>query len=96
MTTSPLNELIPFREQIDELDDSFVELIARRLAVCEEVAHFKRKNGIAMMQPDRVEAVKRRCAERGEVLGLRNDFVRELYDRIINEACLIETRIIER
>jgi chorismate mutase len=86
--------LEPLRARIDDLDRQITALLADRLQVCAEVATYKRQHAIPMMQPDRVEAVKDRCAALGASKGLRAEFVRELYGRIIDEACRLEDEII--
>ncbi len=93
--SNPTDGLQVFRDRINELDDTLIDVLARRLQVCAEVAEFKRLHSIPMMQPERVEAVKDRCSERARARGLDGAFARDLYDRIIGEACLLETRIIE-
>lgn len=92
---NPIEGLTPFRQAINELDDKLIDLLAERLRICAEVAAYKRQYAIAMMQPDRVEAVKHRCAERAISRGVDAAFARDLYDLIIGEACALETRIIE-
>lgn len=87
-------EFEELRRALDELDAEIVTRLARRLAICESVAQLKKREKIAMMQPQRVETVKRRNAARGESLGLRGDFVVALYEQIIAEACRVEDRII--
>ncbi|MCA1371564.1 chorismate mutase [Bradyrhizobium sp. BRP14] len=84
-----------FRDKINALDQSLIETLAERMAICLQVGHFKKEHGIAMMQPGRVEAVKARCAEIGGELNLRPEFVLNLYHLIIQEACELETIIIE-
>lgn len=86
--------LEPFRKQIDDLDSQITTLLAKRLEVCAAVAKYKKENSIPMMQPDRVEAVKDRCAALGASKGLRPDFVRTLYALVIEEACRLEDEII--
>lgn len=96
MTVDTQSLLAPFREQLDKIDETLVALVARRLDICAEVARTKQRHGIAMMQPDRVDEVKSRCAKLGAEQGLDPDFVRGLYGHIIDEACALEDRIIER
>jgi chorismate mutase-like protein len=88
-------ELADFRKQIDAIDNELVELLARRLTICRAVAEMKKKAGIAMMQADRVAEVKARNAERGSRLGLDPGFTMNLYAQIIDEACRVETMIID-
>ncbi|GLZ31505.1 hypothetical protein Lesp02_36930 [Lentzea sp. NBRC 105346] len=86
--------LRPFRERIEVLDGRLAELIADRLKVCSEVARVKKAEGIPMMQPDRVAAVRAAYAERGRALGVSPDFMSELARLLIDEACRLEDEII--
>jgi chorismate mutase-like protein len=92
--TTATEGLAPFRHRLDEIDRQLTTLLAERFRVCAEVARYKKQHGIPMMQPDRVEAVKQRCAKLGAEKGLRPDFVRTLYSCIIQEACELEDAII--
>ncbi|GGX57514.1 chorismate mutase [Saccharospirillum salsuginis] len=83
------------RKSIDEIDSNLIQLLAKRYSICREVAHYKKTNGIPMMQPNRVEEVKGRCARMAEEQSLSGDFARQLYTLIINEACRIEDVIID-
>jgi chorismate mutase-like protein len=88
--------LEPFRKRINDIDRQITTLLAERFQVCREVATYTGEHRIPMMQPDRVEAVKKRCSELGMDKGLRAEFVRDLYSRIIQEACDLEDEIIGR
>lgn len=90
-----LDTLESFRKDLDAIDATLVDALGRRLALCRRIAAYKREHGIPMMQPHRVELVKRRCAALGEQHGLDARFVVELYTLIIGEACRIEDDIID-
>ncbi|MBL0419350.1 aminodeoxychorismate synthase component I [Ramlibacter sp. AW1] len=93
---APAHEgLAPYRTLIDTLDKEILDRLGQRLGVCREVAEFKKRNQISMMQPARVEHVKRTRAELGRTLGLDGEFVSRLYTCIIAEACRLEDEIIE-
>ncbi|MFB7173625.1 chorismate mutase [Streptomyces sp. NPDC056254] len=94
MNATPEEVLRPFRERLEALDQQLAELVAARLAVCCEVAEAKRANGIPMMQPQRVTAVREAYAARGERLDLSPDFMRSLATLLIDEACRLEDEII--
>lgn len=93
--TQHIESLTPYREKINRVDSSILDLLAQRLIICKEVAHYKKKHQIAMMQPQRVEMVKQRCVDLGLTKGLRPEFIRDLYSLIIGEACEIEDIIID-
>ena len=90
-----MKSLEDFRRQIDQVDAELLAALGKRLAICADVAHFKRAHGIAMMQPARVTAVKDRVAALASEHGLRSDFLRDLYGAIIAEACRLEDDIID-
>jgi chorismate mutase-like protein len=84
--------LEPLRDEIDALDDEIVALLARRQAIVGRVAELKRAHDIPVALEDRIEAVKRRNAANGAAWGLDPEFVRRLYQLIIDEACALESR----
>lgn len=87
-------DLTDLRQLIDGIDDRLLDLLADRIAVAERVAADKRKTGVAVRLPDRIEAVKARCAERGAARGLDPAYVRDIWSRIIEETCRLEERLI--
>jgi 4-amino-4-deoxychorismate mutase len=86
-----LNQL---RREIDALDDGLLDLLARRRGLIERVAAYKHEVGLAVRLPERIEAVKQRCAAEGERRGLDPDFVRHLWSVIIEEACRLEEALL--
>jgi chorismate mutase len=90
-----MSELEGFRAEIDAVDCQIVEALAKRFEICQRVANFKKQHGIAMMQPERVEAVKQRRRELGMQYGLDGDFMVALYSVIIQETCRMEDEIID-
>jgi chorismate mutase-like protein len=90
-----MNDLSSYRAQLDEIDEQLMQLLAKRFAICREVAEYKAKAGIPMMQPERVAQVKERAAERAAHGGLNPKFGSDLYSVIIGEACRLEDEIIE-
>jgi len=84
-----------FRQEIDALDSQIIEALAKRFEIAKRVADFKKQQGIPMMQPDRVEAVKRRRRELGMQHGLDGGFMVARYSLIIQETCRREDEIIE-
>ena len=84
-----------FRAEIDAVDSQIVEALAKRFEICQRVANFKKQHGIAMMQPERVEAVKQRRRELAMQYGLDGDFMVALYSVIIQETCRMEDENID-
>ena len=90
-----MNQLDQFRQEIDTLDSQIIEALGKRFEVCRQVAHFKKAENIPMMQPGRVEEVKKNRQELGVKYSVDVNFMLNLYDLIIQESCRIEDEIIE-
>lgn len=90
-----MDQLNQFRQEIDILDTQIIEALGKRFEVCRQVAHFKKAENIPMMQPARVEEVKKRRQELGIKHSIDADFMLKLYSLIIQESCRIEDEIIE-
>jgi chorismate mutase len=87
--------LEPYRRRLDGLDDEIARLLGERFEVCREIARYKRANGIPMMQPDRVNAVRDRYLARGEEANLPSDFSAELFELLIAATCKEEDELME-
>ncbi|MDJ0842839.1 chorismate mutase [Crocosphaera sp.] len=90
-----MKDLKDYRQEIDRLDETLVQVLVRRFAICKQVAIYKKKMGIPVMQPARVKAVQERCARLGEKYGINPNFFYELYERIIFETCQIEDQLFQ-
>lgn len=87
--------LEPFRRRLDEIDDQIAKLLGERLDICREVAVYKSEHEIPMMQPDRVEVVRRRYLDRGAEAGLPEDFSSDLFDLLIATTCRLEDELMD-
>ena len=83
-------ELEELRKQIDALDIELIDVLARRIGVVRKVGELKAGTDISVVQPARAQAVKNRAAEMGAEKGLEEEFVRKLYDLMIDHAHELE------
>jgi 4-amino-4-deoxychorismate mutase len=90
------NGLQPFRDRLDVIDDEIARLLGERFQICREVAVYKSEHEIPMMQPNRVEVVRRRYLERGAAAHLPADFSGDLFDLLIAATCREEDKLMER
>ena len=83
-------ELEALRGQLDALDADLLRGLARRFEVIDEIAAFKQRHQVAVMQPERVRTVFEERMRLTAELGLSPLLVRRLWSLIIAEACRIE------
>jgi len=85
-----------YRRQIDKLDVELVDVLARRFAVVRNVGALKAGTDISVVQPERAQAVIDRAAALAQEKGLDGDFVRKLYEAMIDHAHELEHDILDK
>ena len=90
-----MSGLEDFRERLDPIDEEIARLLGERFEICREVALFKSKRGIPMMQPERVAEVRARYLARGAEADLPAEFTAELFDLLIAATCRLEDELME-
>jgi len=85
-----VSSLDDLRREIDDIDRQIVELLARRMRACRDIAEVKAESGSAVIQPGRVRDVltsRRRWAIEA---GIDADFAEQLFRAILAETHRIE------
>lgn len=85
-----MNEL---RAKIGILDDRIFELLTARMALSEEVGHFKKDNNITILQEDHWRKIITSRLEKGDEMNLSAPFIRKIMDAIHQESIRHQTRI---
>jgi 4-amino-4-deoxychorismate mutase len=87
-------DLEGLRAQLDKTDERLLDIVRDRIQLCVRIGEYKRQHAIAMMQPHRVNAVHARAEAFAIQNGLNPEFLRKLYDTIIEETCRLEDEVI--
>jgi len=88
------NGIDGWRDKIDEIDKTLIELFNRRAEYAIEIGRIKRANGLPVYNPERENMIY-------EQLKLRNQgpfsdpAIRRLFERIIDETRRLEREICE-
>ncbi len=80
MSERHLNRLQKLREKIDYTDVLILKLLAKRMELVERVGKYKRKNRMDVLQQDRWEQVLSSKVEKGEKLGLSEEYIKEVWN----------------
>jgi chorismate mutase-like protein len=83
-------DLAALRERIDTLDRAFVQIVAQRLAVCEQVAAVKQISNTTVIQPSRVRDVVTSRRQYAIDEGVDPDFAEQLFRVLLAETHRIE------
>jgi len=89
-TVQVVNGLPELRARIDELDRRMVQVLAERLAVCEEVARVKEGTDTPVIQPARVRDVITTRRQWAIDAGVDPDFAEQVFRVLLAETHRIE------
>jgi chorismate mutase-like protein len=87
--TAPTS-LPELRARIDELDRQLVDVLAARLAICEDVARLKEQTNTAVIQPARVRDVITSRRQWAIDAGVDPDFAEQVFRVLLAETHRIE------
>jgi chorismate mutase len=83
-----------FRQQIDELDEEIIHLIAQRMQLVREIGYEKKDKNVAILQPERWRALVEACRQRAEKNELSREFINLFLEAIHQEAIEQQERIL--
>jgi 4-amino-4-deoxychorismate mutase len=90
VTVDTVEALEELRARLGVIDESLLDQLRRRIECCTQIARVKKAHGVPMMQPHRIGVAQDRAAQYGKEHGISQDFLRRLYDLIIEETCRVE------
>ncbi len=82
-------DLDPFREQIDEIDQKLVQLLNERSGLANNIGHIKQQLGLPIYMPAREKQILKNVM-RMNPGPLSAEAVRRLFERIIDETRALE------
>ncbi len=81
-----LSRLEDFRDKIDHLDETLVNMLADRMDVSREIGKYKKEKNITIFQPGRWDEIVRNREKQGTEKKLTVEFVRQLFEIIHQES----------
>ena len=88
-------ELAQLRGQIDHIDRQVLQLLAARMEVSAQIAQLKRQGNMAVFQPKRWDALLQDRLEQAREMGLDEEFVKELFEKVHAESVRIQQELVE-
>ncbi len=82
-------DLEPFREQIDEIDQKLVQLLNERSGLANNIGHIKQQLGLPIYMPAREKQILKNVM-RMNPGPLSAEAMRRLFERIIDETRALE------
>lgn len=92
-TTEDLSQL---RKQIDELDQSLLELLSKRMRVSREIGTYKKEHDMAIVQTDRYDDILKRRIQEASDMGMNPEFMRVVLEAIHEESVRQQLEIVSK
>ena len=90
MFISKLEEL---RDKIDQVDSELVTLLKHRMAIVDEIGHYKKENNVAIFQLERWNEILKSRGDWAERGNLDREFIEKIYKAIHEESLKQQTSI---
>lgn len=74
------------RSKIDACDNELIDILARRMEVSREIGEQKRQHKIKVVQTQRYDQILKRLTAKGQMQGLKPDFVTDIMQTIHEES----------
>lgn len=95
-TTATTEEIAQLRQQIDELDNSVMDILAKRMQVCREIGQYKKEHNITVLQARRYNEILDKLGAQGAQCGMDADFVKKIYSAIHEESVRQQIDVINK
>jgi chorismate mutase len=92
MANKSLDRLEKLRGKIDHADRALLKALGGRMKTVLQIAEFKRKQGLPLVQKGRWKELIRARLQVAEELGLDRDFTKAMFDLIHREALRLQRR----
>lgn len=84
--TESTESLDALRRQIDEIDNSIIEVLAKRMRVSREIGQYKREHDMTVVQTNRYTEILYKRGAQGVLCGMSADFVKTIFENIHEES----------
>ena len=84
------DEIAKLRQELDKIDQDLLELLAVRMGIVGKVKDLKRRYRQTPYQKERWNEVLTKLEVGSQKLGLNEDFVKDIWNRIHTEALDLE------
>lgn len=74
------------RKQIDEIDNSLMDLLAKRMRICREIGQYKKEHGMTVVQTSRYSEILDKRGAQGALCGIGADCVKQIFEAIHEES----------
>lgn len=95
-TVQTTEDLSVLRDQIDDLDNELLQLLAKRMRVSREIGQYKLEHSMPILQTKRYDQILTDRAYQGERMEMAGDFVKQVLEAIHSESVRQQMVVMEK
>ncbi len=95
-TTQSTECLATLRQQIDELDEQLLSLLAQRMRISREIGQHKKEAGMPVLQPTRYNEILQKRIQQAVDLDMSEEFMKEIMQAIHEESVHQQMKILNK
>ena len=88
--------IIQLRQQIDDLDNQLMELLAKRMRVCRQIGQYKKEHNMTVFQASRYNEILEKRGAQGALCGMSPEFVATVFESVHEESVKQQIEIINK
>ncbi len=88
--------LASLRKQIDEMDESLITLLTKRMRVSREIGQYKKKHNMAVVQTTRYSEILDKRGVQGSMCGMSPEFIKKVFEAIHEESVRQQIELINQ
>ena len=85
-----MNDIQHLRRRIDEIDNQILKALSERSKICKAIGDVKKKQGLAIKDPDRENQVFKRIKEKSAQFALDPVQIEAVYREIVNICSAVQ------
>ncbi|HVE80982.1 MAG TPA: chorismate mutase [Candidatus Dormibacteraeota bacterium] len=87
------SDLSGWREQIDEIDQQIITLLAKRHIISQKIGEIKSSTGQSVYDPQREKEMLKQQRALADKLQLEPEFITEIYQIILQASKKVQTKV---
>ena len=84
------------RHQIDEIDNSLIEMLAKRMRISREIGQYKREHDMTVVQTTRYNEILDKRGAQGVLCGMSADFIKAVFEAVHEESVRQQIEIMNK
>lgn len=84
------------RRQIDECDNSLIEILARRMRIAREIGTYKKEHDMTILQTGRYTEILEKRGSQGQTCGMDKEFMKSIFEAIHEESVRQQMEVINQ